>query len=86
MITDLAYDMIISSAYNLQLLKRLMLINFSISIVQMNKLTLGVCNNPEKQKVETRTQPFLTITCSSCLWSQSTFPLHYLCFLHNSST
>lgn len=60
MITDLAYDMIMSSAYNLQLSKSLMLISFIISIVQMNKLTFKVCNNPEKQKVETRTQTLPT--------------------------
>lgn len=75
MITDLAYDMVMSSAYNLQLFKSLMLINFIISIVQMNKLTLRVCNNPEKQKVETRRQPFSIVNCNSCLWSQSAFPL-----------
>lgn len=57
MITDLAYDTIMSSAYNLQLSKSFMLINFIISIVQMNKLTFKVCNNPEKKKLRPKHRP-----------------------------
>lgn len=40
--------MIMPSACNLQLFKNLILINLIISVVQINKLTLGVCNNPQK--------------------------------------
>jgi len=39
MITDMAYDIIMSSAYNMQVFKHLMLINFIISVVQMSKFT-----------------------------------------------